>query len=186
MKRFLSCMLALVLLLSLVPALSSASAAEYNTYTYYPRCSQSQRSIVDGLKQVGADSSYANRKQIAALNGISSYSGTASQNIRLLNLLKQGKLIKSNWAIQFPSSKTLRLGQTNTVEIKFKGSGISSCSYSVKKSFLSARWSVNWKPAGQWCTATIWLTPKARGNTALDFSISGTRYIGITMPIYIR
>ena len=62
---------------------------------YYPACGSSYTSLTDALKSVGADSSYANREKIAALNGISNYSGTAAQNLQMLNLLKQGKLIKS-------------------------------------------------------------------------------------------
>ena len=63
---------------------------------YYPRCGSNYSSIVDGLKSIGVDSSYSNRKKIAQVNGISNYSGTAAQNTQLLNLLKQGKLIKSS------------------------------------------------------------------------------------------
>jgi hypothetical protein len=64
--------------------------------TYYPACSSSYSSIVDALNSIGVDSSYANRKSIAVLNGISDYSGTAAQNTELLNKLKKGVLIKSN------------------------------------------------------------------------------------------
>lgn len=45
-------------------------------------------SIVDYLKSVGQDSSYAARKKLADQYGIKNYSGTASQNISLLNSLK--------------------------------------------------------------------------------------------------
>ena len=62
---------------------------------YYPSCNSSIQSIVDGLKQIGVDSSKANRDKIANLNGISNYSGSPDQNTTLLNLLKSGKLIKS-------------------------------------------------------------------------------------------
>ncbi len=51
-------------------------------------------SFVDGLKSIGVDASFSNRKIIAANNGISNYKGTASQNLKLLNLLKNGKLRK--------------------------------------------------------------------------------------------
>ena len=64
------------------------------TEDYFPKCSSSQTSIVNALKSIGADSSYSYRKKIAAANGISGYSGTAAQNTQMLNLLKQGKLIK--------------------------------------------------------------------------------------------
>lgn len=47
-------------------------------------------SIVDYLKQSGQDSSYAARKKLAEQNGISGYTGTASQNTKLLNALRSG------------------------------------------------------------------------------------------------
>lgn len=62
--------------------------------SYYPACNYSGTSIVEGLKTIGVDSSYANRKQIANANGIGNYTGTASQNTQMLDLLKQGKLKK--------------------------------------------------------------------------------------------
>ena len=51
-------------------------------------------SIVNALAEMGENSSYANRKLIAAANGIADYSGTATQNLLMLSLLKDGKLIK--------------------------------------------------------------------------------------------
>ena len=96
MKRTLTFLLVLVLCFSLIAEVGvSASAA---SVTYYPKYTGSSGSIVDGLRAVGVDSSYSNRSKIAALNGISNYSGTASQNTQMLNLLKQGKLIKSKSA----------------------------------------------------------------------------------------
>lgn len=62
--------------------------------SYYKKYTGSSVSIVDALKAIGVDSSYNNRTKIAKVNGISNYSGTASQNTQLLNLLKQGKLKK--------------------------------------------------------------------------------------------
>ena len=51
-------------------------------------------SLVDALEAVGAKSDFAYRKKIAKANGVKTYIGTASQNTKLLNLLKKGKLIK--------------------------------------------------------------------------------------------
>jgi hypothetical protein len=45
------------------------------------------------LKSIGADSSYAYRRQIAAKNKIENYSGTAAQNLYMLSLLKKGELL---------------------------------------------------------------------------------------------
>jgi hypothetical protein len=74
---------------------------------YYPACSSSFTSIVEALNSIGVDSSLANRKTIAALNGISNYSGTAEQNNELLNKLKKGELIKSN-SINIPTSTMIK------------------------------------------------------------------------------
>lgn len=63
--------------------------------TYYAQCASSHDSIVDALDSIDVDSSYSNRKEIAKINGINNYRGTASQNIEMLKLLKAGRLIKS-------------------------------------------------------------------------------------------
>lgn len=53
-------------------------------------------SLVDYLKSVDVDSSFDNRARLAKANGISNYTGTASQNITLLNKLKGGSVTTSN------------------------------------------------------------------------------------------
>ena len=50
--------------------------------------------LIDSLNKIGVDSSYKNRKAIAVKNNIADYSGTAEQNIIMLSLLNEGKLIK--------------------------------------------------------------------------------------------
>ncbi len=62
--------------------------------SYYPEYNGKTLSLVDALKSLDITSTFANRKEIAKANGIKSYSGTANQNIKLLDLLKKGKLIK--------------------------------------------------------------------------------------------
>lgn len=59
---------------------------------YYKKANYSGNSIVDALKKIGANSSYSNRAKIAKANGIKNYRGTASQNLKMLSLLKKGKL----------------------------------------------------------------------------------------------
>jgi hypothetical protein len=68
---------------------SSDSTAYYTKYT------GTSVSIVTALKAIGVDSSMTNRKKIAAKNDITSYTGTAAQNTKMLSLLKQGKLKKA-------------------------------------------------------------------------------------------
>ncbi|MGN0502559.1 MAG: hypothetical protein ACI4HN_06510, partial [Ruminococcus sp.] len=60
---------------------------------YFPACDSSYTTISTALASIGVDNSYAYRKEIAAVNDITDYSGTAEQNTQMLNLLKQGKLI---------------------------------------------------------------------------------------------
>lgn len=50
--------------------------------------------LIDCLNKIGVDSSYSNRKKIAVVNGITNYSGTAVQNVEMLDLLNKGKLVK--------------------------------------------------------------------------------------------
>ncbi len=61
----------------------------------YQRYTGSTTSIVQALKEVGeTDTSFEHRKVIALVNGINDYKGSAVQNTGLLNLLKQGMLIR--------------------------------------------------------------------------------------------
>lgn len=52
-------------------------------------------SIVDALKSINIDSTYNYRKKLAKANNITNYHGSYSQNIKMLNLLKEGKLKKA-------------------------------------------------------------------------------------------
>jgi hypothetical protein len=61
---------------------------------YFPKTPYKGISLVDGLEEIGEDNSYAYRKQIAIKNGIQDYAGTPAQNTKLLNLLKNGQLLK--------------------------------------------------------------------------------------------
>ena len=61
---------------------------------YFIRVSYDGVSIADALHSIGIDNSFNYRKKIAEKNKIEGYSGTPNQNIYMLNLLKQGLLIK--------------------------------------------------------------------------------------------
>ncbi len=58
---------------------------------YYPI---PEFTLIDHLNKIGVDSSFANRKKIAEKNNIKGYIGTEVQNIKMLELLNSGKLIK--------------------------------------------------------------------------------------------
>ena len=72
------------------PVKTSSSKAQ----SYYKKYTGKSASIVNALASIGVDSSFSNRKKIAKANNITNYSGTAQQNIKLLELLKSGKLIR--------------------------------------------------------------------------------------------
>jgi GH24 family phage-related lysozyme (muramidase) len=73
---------------------SGRTIANDTNKQYFARCSSSCTTITSGLENIGENSSYNYRKQIAAVNGISGYSGTAEQNNLMLKYLKEGRLIK--------------------------------------------------------------------------------------------
>lgn len=61
---------------------------------YFKKYCGNSVSIVAALNSIGATSTFAYRKEIAKANGIKNYIGSAKQNTSMLNLLKNGKLIK--------------------------------------------------------------------------------------------
>ena len=62
---------------------------------YFPKLDdQEEESIVDGLKSIGVESSYGYRAFIAKKNGIVNYKGSPEQNIKMLILLKRGRLLR--------------------------------------------------------------------------------------------
>lgn len=61
---------------------------------YYKKYTGKSVSLVDALKSLKIGSSMNNRKKIAKANGIKNYKGSATDNMKLLELLKKGKLIK--------------------------------------------------------------------------------------------
>ena len=86
-KRFAA--LAAALCLTLCTLTTAAGAA-----SHFPPYTGASTSIAAALDALGADPSYANRAKIAAANGISNYSGSAAQNTALLELLRQGRLLR--------------------------------------------------------------------------------------------
>lgn len=74
--------------------ITGGGAVTQPTVNYYPAYGGSN-SITQSLRAIGVDSSMAHRKQIATANGISGYAGTYTQNVTMLTLLKQGRLISA-------------------------------------------------------------------------------------------
>lgn len=76
------------------PSASVSKPTQASSASYYPKYTGKSVSLVDALKSLKIDSSFANRKKIAVKNGIKAYLGTAKQNTQMLTLLKQGRLKK--------------------------------------------------------------------------------------------
>ncbi|GIO23581.1 hypothetical protein J11TS1_21620 [Oceanobacillus sp. J11TS1] len=89
-----------------------------------PSTGNETHSIVDYLKSIGEDSSFANRAKLAKSYGIQYYTGTAAQNTRLLNALKSGKspsnsAPKSTKRVHLPASaSTWRTYRLNVKPVK--------------------------------------------------------------------
>lgn len=67
---------------------------EEESTKYFKKYTGDSDSIVDALNGIGDKSTFTYRKLIAKVNNISGYNGSAKQNLDMLSLLKQGKLIK--------------------------------------------------------------------------------------------
>lgn len=72
-----------------IPA-ASKPAADKKPAPKKPSGGYKGDSIVDYLKSIGTDSSYANRAKLAKQYGIEGYKGTETQNLELLNKLRSG------------------------------------------------------------------------------------------------
>ena len=71
-------------------------SAKEPSVAYYGVYRGKGTSIVSALATVGEkDTSFAHRKKIAAANGITGYQGTIAQNLKMVQLIKAGKLIKA-------------------------------------------------------------------------------------------
>ena len=77
---------------STTKASTSTSVGTTKTTTSTLKTNYTGNSIVDCLKSAGVNSSYAYREQLAKANGITNYTGSASQNTALLDKLKKGTL----------------------------------------------------------------------------------------------
>lgn len=55
-----------------------------------PKADMKTNSIVEYLQSIGVNSSFSNRKKLAAKYGVKGYNGEASENLRLLELMRDG------------------------------------------------------------------------------------------------
>ncbi len=112
------------------PQMNTPSKQTGTSSDYYPACNSSHTSIINALKSVGVDSSYAFRKKIAVANNIANYSGTSSQNIQMLSLLKSGRLLRPDAAAD-PATDTVNYfpkysGSSNSLVTALRAVGADS------------------------------------------------------------
>lgn len=95
---------------------------------FFPAYTGSSASIASALSALNVDSSYAYRARIAAANGISGYSGTAAQNTALLQLLKQGRLVRPDSSNSpAPSPAATGLTAANLSRVSFLRQDTNTC-----------------------------------------------------------
>ena len=94
---------------------------------FFPTYTGSSSSIASALSALNVDSSYACRARIAAANGISGYSGTAAQNTALLQLLKQGRLVKPDASDVSAASSSTGLTAANLGRVSFLRQDTNTC-----------------------------------------------------------
>lgn len=106
--------------------------------TYFVKYGGSSGSIVAALKAIGEKSDYSYRCSIAEANGIKGYKGTASQNIKMLTLLKSGYLIKpTSGTVSNVSYFAKYTGSSNSIADALRSIGVDS-SYSNRKKIAKA------------------------------------------------
>ena len=74
---------------------NAAVSVSTPSVTYYPAYTGKSNSISTAMSEMGIDGSRDHRNKVAAANGIAGYSGSYTQNVTMLTLLKQGKLVKA-------------------------------------------------------------------------------------------
>src|SRR5690625_3048914 len=90
---------------------NSATSAQKSTYK--------GNSIVEYLQSIRQPSSFNHRKKLASKHGIKNYTGTATQNLQLLRILRDGAKVKPTPTKPKPAKpQTFRVGQ----KVKIKSS----------------------------------------------------------------
>ena len=85
----------LVDMFALQPGTGQISPTEPQEGIYYPAYTGKKTTLSAAMTSLGINSTYVFRKQIAAINHITGYVGTATQNTQMYNLLVAGLLKKA-------------------------------------------------------------------------------------------
>ncbi len=81
-------------LLNLLKAGTLLNPNYIDTTKYYPACTSGYTSFYPAMESIGVSCDWELHCAIAEANGITDFVGTVAQNTELLNLLKQGKLLR--------------------------------------------------------------------------------------------
>ena len=82
-------------------------------------------SVVDYLKSIGKDSSFSARKNLAGQYGITGYTGTADQNTKLLNSLRNGGSVSNTSVNASNASKSVSNAAANASNASNNASNVS-------------------------------------------------------------
>jgi len=79
---------------NIIDQINNKNKGNIHQTNYFPATPYRGNSIVDGLVAIGAPHQYGYRAKIAQINNISNYRGTPDQNLYMLKLLIEGRLIR--------------------------------------------------------------------------------------------
>lgn len=178
-KQFAALAIALCLALSTLTAASEAAC--------FPQYTGGSGSIAAALDALGADSSYSNRVKIAAANGISGYRGTAEQNTRMLELLKQGALIDP--AASSPAFFPAYTGSSPSIASALSALGVDP-SFSYRAQIAAANGMADYSGTAAQNTALLQLLKQGRlvrpGSPAVYSAAGGLASANLSRVSFLR
>lgn len=185
-KRIISSLLALLILVSICPQALAYSTVKNGSSGSDVRTLQTMLNkvsnaglTVDGV--FGANTQAA-LKRYQSANGLTADGICGSQT-----WAKLSTHYSAGWEIQMPSSVTVEQGKSTYVDIRFRGSGISSYGGKISNSSaVGATFSnTQWKPAGEWCSVRLNLTGKATGTATVTFTLYGSVTLSNSITINV-
>jgi len=114
-----------------------ATSSKVAKATPAPKSTYTGPSIVEYLKSVGQDSSYANRARLAKRHGISGYRGTAAQNTSLLNRLRAPG--STNKSISTMANEIIQGKHGNGHKTRQNSLGVDSATYKRVRAEVNKR-----------------------------------------------
>ena len=155
----------------------AASKKTLKTTIYFKKYTGNSTVLSVALQQIGAPvflTNSAGLKYIASKNGISNYTGTNSQNTKLLNLLKKGKL-KDSLEIDYQTtSVSLRRNQCTSITLWTRGFYYGVLYQPGNTSAYSVQYVSGGGYALQTQTSYLRITGKKAGTGKITFRLKAT------------